>query len=59
MGYEDAKRDIIEIIKDRRGLTTYLPRCRICGHAVLSWGYQSGKVYACKACRRNRRNVIS
>ena len=90
MSYEDAKRDNIETIKDRKGFTAYLywrtfrfaktprfcgrhtkaylwqmitlcgiPRCRIYGHSVFFWGYQSRKVYICRAYRRKQRNAIS
>ncbi|WP_146009208.1 DUF559 domain-containing protein [Beduinella massiliensis] len=52
MGYEDAKRDGVKIVKKQRG-SYYYPRCSICGEEMLVMRYTSGTKYTCKACKAN------
>lgn len=55
MGYADAVRDGIKILKSADGFDVFLVPCSVCGRLTENWGYQSNMKYRCFKCRKEKR----
>lgn len=50
MGYLDAVRDGIRT-STNGAVNNYYPKCHACGNEMMSWKYESGQKYTCRACK--------
>lgn len=51
MGYADAIKDGIRIVKLKSGNQLFFPKCRICGKEFQTLNYRSDLNYTCKECK--------